>query len=125
MSIDRIGKGGPQSAPPTEKTGSGRVTGSGQAFEVNDLRAATAAPEKAGAIETSPTALDRWRSGEIDLNAYLDLKVNEATSHLAALPAVELEAIKGALRERIANDPMLVELVRTATGHVPDPSGDR
>jgi hypothetical protein len=122
MSIDRIGKGGPPGAPPPEKAGGGRVTGSGHAFEVTDPRAAAAPTKAVGALEPSPTALDRWRAGEIDLNAYLDLKVNEATAHLAALPTAELEAIQHALRERIASDPMLVELVRTATGHVPDPS---
>jgi hypothetical protein len=123
MSIDRIGKGGPPAAPPPEKTGGSRVTGGGPAFEVNAPR--PPAPAQAAAIEPPRTALDRWRAGEIDLNAYLDLKVDEATAHLAALPPAELEAIQGALRERIANDPMLVELVRTATGRAPDPSGDQ
>jgi hypothetical protein len=122
MSIDRIGKGAPPPAPPVEQAGASRVTG-GTAFEVNAPR--PQAPAQASAIEPPRAALDRLRAGEIDLSGYLDLKVDEATAHLAALPTAELQAIQHALRERIASDPMLVELVRTATGHIPDPSGEQ
>jgi hypothetical protein len=63
--------------------------------------------------------LERLRAGEIDLERYLDLTVEEATAHLPPLPVEELDAIKTALRDRIAGDPALVELVRKATEKVP------
>jgi hypothetical protein len=71
-----------------------------------------------------PTALERLRSGEIDLDGYLDLKVQEATGHLGALSTAQLESIRGTLRERLAADPALVDLVRTAAGQAPKPPHD-
>jgi hypothetical protein len=50
--------------------------------------------------------------------------VEEATAHLGGLPAVELEGIRKALRERLTTDPALVDLVRGATGQVIPPSRD-
>jgi hypothetical protein len=40
----------------------------------------------------------------------MELKVTEATSHLSALPASELESIRASLRERLASDPAIVAL---------------
>jgi hypothetical protein len=64
------------------------------------------------------------RAGEIDARQYLDAKVEEATAHLQGLPAVELEAIQKALRERLTTDPALLDLVRGATGQEIPPSRD-
>lgn len=68
--------------------------------------------------------LERLRAGEVDVQGYLDLKVHEATAHLSTLPPIELEALRAALRDRLATDPALVDLVRTATDHVPQPSNE-
>jgi hypothetical protein len=121
MGIDGIGKKGPPPLP--ETIGGGRVAETGRPFEVSAPRAVPSAP-LAAAIEPSRTALERWRAGEINLNGYLDLKVREATAHLAILPAPELDALRSALRDRMASDPTLVDLVRTATGHIPEPPGE-
>jgi phosphoserine phosphatase len=56
--------------------------------------------------------LERFRAGEIDLETYLDLKVDEATAHLVGLPAEQLEHVRSALRAEIAETPELRELVR-------------
>jgi hypothetical protein len=74
----------------------------------------------------APSAIDQFRAGTVDVNRYLDLKVEEATAHLAALPPAQLDAIRGALRERLATDPALADLVRTATARsaAPAPSDD-
>jgi hypothetical protein len=122
MGIDGIGKKGPPAPPPVEKIGSGRVAETGRPFEVSAPRAAPPTP-LAAATEPPRTPLERWRAGEVDFNGYLDLKVNEATMHLAAMPTSELEALRNALRDRLASDPTLVELTRTVTGHIPEPPG--
>jgi uncharacterized protein (DUF2342 family) len=73
-------------------------------------------------VQAPRGALERLRAGEVDVDGYLDLKVDEATAHLATLPPGELHALRSALRDRLATDPALVDLVRTATGGVPQPS---
>jgi hypothetical protein len=125
MSIDRIGKSAPP-APSPETSGPSRpegATGSFGAF----------APSRPPAVHPSPSvepadlplqALERLRRGQVDLHGYIDLKVDEATAHLSALPRVELDAIRASLRDRLATDPALVDLVRTATGKVPPPPDD-
>jgi hypothetical protein len=80
--------------------------------------------EHAGPVAPARTALERLRAGEIDASQYVDAKVEEATAHLQSLPAVELEAIRKALRERLTTDPALVDLVRGATGQVIPPPRD-
>lgn len=121
MGIDSIGKKGPP-VPPAggEVGGPARSTGTGRPFEVSKP-APTAA---AGAVEASRTALERLRAGEIDVNGYVDMKVQEATAHLGALPPARLAEVQAALRERMAADPALVDLVRKATGAVPQPPAD-
>lgn len=127
MGIDRIGKGG--GLPPTpDAKGAGAVGPAAKpekAFEVEKTSTATAA-QKAGEVEgasaTSP--LSRLRAGEIDVNGYVDLKVDEATSSLHGLPPAELDEIKSMLRDKLRTDPGLVELVRSATGKIPTPPED-
>jgi hypothetical protein len=121
MGIDSIGKKGPPVPPmPGEVGGPARSTGASRPFEVS--KGALAA--EAGAVEAPRTALERLRAGEIDVNGYVDIKVHEATAHLAVLPPAQLEEVRAALRERMASDPALVDLVRTATGAVPQPPPD-
>jgi len=122
MGIDRIGNKGPPAAPPPDQAHVDRPSEAGKPFEI--ARPAAAAAHGAAPVDAPPTALERYRAGEIDIGGYLDLKVDEATAHLAGLPAHDLQAIRSTLRERLASDPTLLELVRTATGHVPEPSGD-
>jgi hypothetical protein len=122
MGIDSIGKK-PPSPPPPAATGVGGASHGapvGRPFEVSGVRGAG----RVDAVEAPRTALERLRAGDIDVNGYVDIKVNEATSHLAALPAAELERVRSALRDRMAGDPTLVDLVRTATGSIPQPSTD-
>ena len=121
MGIDRIGKGGP-SEPPKPASGpeKGRAGEASKTFEVRPpLTAASSAVAPAAPAATTP--LDRLRAGEIDLDRYLDLKVNEATTHLRGLRASELEGIRSILREQLAGDPALADLVRQATGQLPTP----
>jgi hypothetical protein len=126
MGIDRIGKGGgaPPSAPSTPPQGSvgplDRAQRPEKAFEVRPERAAEASQAQAPqSVARSP--LERLRAGEIDVDQYVDLKVDQATAHLRGLRATEIDAIRGALREQLAGDPALVDLVRQATGRTPTP----
>jgi len=113
MSIDRIGKR-PQTegvSPPTDAAPATRAAG--QPFQV----------ERAAATGGA-TPLDRVRAGEITLEQYLEQKVHDATDHLALAGTVspeQLSFIRSSLREQLATDPVLVELVRAATGGTPVP----
>lgn len=111
MGIDGIGK--PPSVPPAGvPSGTAPVAGTGRAFEVE--RAAQAAPSG---------DLARLERGEIELGTYLDARVDEATRHLAAaLSPAQLEFVKQTLRTELEGDPVLVELVRRATGKLPSGS---
>lgn len=125
MSIDGIGKGGPK-LPSGGPEGAAKP---GKAFEVSrpekagpvdatsEATAARASAEVQGASGASPLA--RLRAGQIDLNQYLDLKVDEATASLSGLPAGDRDAIKKMLRDQLATDPTLVDLVKSATGAAP------
>lgn len=125
MGIDGIGKKGPPDAPPAAGTpGASRTQPTGKPFEVDAARKSGAAARAAEVQATAPTPLERLRAGEIDVKGYVDAKVQEATAHLGPMPPEKLEQIRAALRVRIGSDPLLVELVRKATGHVPPPSED-
>jgi hypothetical protein len=131
MGIDRIGKGPPPASPetqgtpgtspkgPTEKTFS--VTGA-EAAERGEGAHTTAATAAGEVSPTSPLA--RLQAGEIDVDRYVDLKVEEATRGLSGLSRAELEDIKSVLRDQMVTDPGLSDLVRTATGKTPTPPED-
>jgi hypothetical protein len=116
MSIDRIGKGGggtPASGVGQPGASSTADVGSKQGA---DFKVPKAAPTQAAAAEP----LERLRSGEISVSQYLDIKVEQATSHLdKRVSAEQLSFIRASLREQLATDPMLVELVQSATGALP------
>jgi hypothetical protein len=117
MAIDRIGKGGAPASVP-ELGGSSASRPAGQAFVEaggGPLAASPASPASPAAVAAPSSALERLRAGAIDVDGYLNLKTEEATAHLSSLPPVQLEAIRSALRDRLASDPSLVDLVRTAT----------
>lgn len=123
MGIDGIGKGGglPPSPDAQGASGAGKVssTTQGRTFDVERASPATVgSTEGAGALDpTSP--LGRLRAGEIDVDGYVDLKVDEATANLHGLSPDELADIKSALRAQLATDPGLLDLVRGATGGTP------
>jgi hypothetical protein len=114
MGIDGIGKP-PGAPPPTVGSGStGGVPGS--SFEVR--KASDAAKVEATKVEASQ-ALSALSRGELSLEQYLDVRVEEAVSHLKSqLPAEQLDFVRGTLRAQLESDPVLVELVRRATESV-------
>ncbi len=119
MGIDRIA-GRPPGLPAQEPGNAPRAEPTRAGFEI--ARPSSAAPTEP--VAGSVSALEQVRSGQIDVRAYLDQKVHEATAHLTALPAAQLDAIREALRDRLAGDPSLVDLVRAAAGQSPPPRDD-
>ena len=110
MPVDGIGK--PPSIPPPGGT---PATGGSAALRGEDFRVGTAAPS-----EIAGGDLARLERGEIELEAYLDARVGEATKHLEGrLARAELDFVRRALRAELESDPVLVELVRRATGRTP------
>ncbi|MGA3119376.1 MAG: hypothetical protein ABSF69_01285 [Polyangiaceae bacterium] len=118
MGIDPIGKEG--ASVPTSVGSPSPALEAQRPFDLSEA----ARVESAGAADAPPTSLDQLRAGRITLEGYLALKVDEATVHLGSLPSPEREMIRSVLLERIASDPMLVDLVREATGAVPRPPHD-
>jgi hypothetical protein len=115
MGIDGIGKKPPVGSDAlggTDALGGAQKTGA--KFEVPETQGVTGA---ANVDATSPHS--RLRAGEIDVNQYVDLKVDEATQHLSAMPPSDLADIKALLREKLVSDPGLVDLVRHSTGQTP------
>lgn len=126
MAIDRIGKGGAPLPTPEAGVPAGADKAGGAApFKVD--RGADAAPADParnvlGADATSPLA--RLKAGEVDVDGYVDLRVEEATKNLKGLPPADLDDIKSVLRDQLLSDPGLTDLVRTATGKMPSPPED-
>jgi hypothetical protein len=116
MGIDAIGKKGVP-LPSPGIGGPSPTVGTERPFE-----ASGGAPVPAPApAEAARGPLEQLRTGGVGLERYLDLKVDEATAHLGPLSPSQLEMIRSVLRERIASDPTLVDLVHAATGAVPAP----
>lgn len=114
MSINRIGKG-PGTTPPTTSP----VGSSGAASRPFSVGAPTT-----GAVQGSSTQgvspAEQVRRGELSLDAYLDLRVREATSHLEGrLGPADLGRIQKTLREQLAHDPTLQAMVKSATDLTP------
>ncbi len=88
---------------PEGAQGVGGAQGAG-AVDASALDAAAGA----GAAEVDRVRLAR---GEITLDQYLDREVVRATGHLEAqAPPAMLETIRGALREELSTDPVLLAL---------------
>jgi hypothetical protein len=119
MGIDGIGKGG--GVPPTpEAAGTSAAKPTGEAFKVERAEGATEAREAGGVSAAGqPGPLAQLKSGAIDVEGYVDLKVDEATANLKGLSPGELDEIKRVLRDQMVSDPGLVDLVRTASGQAP------
>jgi len=122
MGIEAIGKKGVP-LPSPGVAGPSRGAGTERPFEASGGAPVPSAPSAAPA-EATRGPLEQLRTGGAGLERYLDLKVDEATAHLGPLPPSQLEMIRSALRERIASDPTLVDLVHAATGAVPAPPHD-
>ena len=121
MGIDGIGKKPPTPAP----QGAGGAEGAkpaGKPFEVSGVAPAEASRATEVAKTGAATPLERLRAGEIDVDKYVDLKVEQATAHLRGLPRVDLDSIRDTLRAQVASDPALAELVTRATGRAPSKS---
>lgn len=121
MGIDRIGKGGatPQA---TDASGVDKATKTGAVDKPFSVERTDRAKEAAPVDATQASSpLGQLKAGAIDMDRYLDLKVDEATKSLDGMPASALSEIKKSLRESLASDPMLVDMVRSATGKVPNP----
>jgi hypothetical protein len=110
MGIDGIGK------PPGASIGGiGSVPGQEGAHEAGPFKLDANAPVVAGGKLSA--ALSSLQRGELSLDQYLDSRVSEATSHLVGkLSPDQLEFVKQSLREQMATDPVLVELVQRTTG---------
>jgi len=113
MGIDGIGK------PPGAAIGGlGGVQG-GEAPRAAEPFAVDRSVPTAPATRVS-AALSSLQRGELSLDQYLDGRVNEAVTHLAGkISPEQLEFVKQSLREQMATDPVLVELVQRTTGAAP------
>jgi hypothetical protein len=110
MGIDGIGQGGG-----TPKVGPGPASISGPESDKFELLPESV--ERSGGAEL----LDQVQRGEIRLDAYLDVRVANAVGHLEGkLSPEQLEFVKEELREQLRSDPVLIELVRRATGQSPE-----
>lgn len=112
MGIDGIGKGG--DAPKVDpSSGATSVKGvEGERFELSTE----------GVEQTQGAGLlEQVQRGEVGLDAYLDVRVNDAVGHLEGrLSPEQLEFVKEELRAQLQSDPVLIELVRRATGQSPE-----
>jgi len=113
MGIDGIGK-----PPGASINGVGGLHGTeaprpAEAFSIG----ASSASAPASRVSAALSSLQR---GELSLDQYLDSRVTEATQHLAGkISADQLEFVKQSLREQLATDPVLVELVQRTTSSAP------
>jgi hypothetical protein len=60
--------------------------------------------------------LEQLDAGDIDVDTYINRKVEAATAHLRGLSEAELQQVKALLRAQVVEEPELRELVRRATG---------
>jgi hypothetical protein len=113
MSIDGIGK------PPGAGIGGVGGTPSSEGVRpAEPFKVDPSAPAAAGSKVSA--ALSSLQRGELSLDQYLDGRVTDATSHLVGkLSPDQLEFVKQSLRDQMATDPVLVELVQRTTGSAP------
>lgn len=126
MGIDGIKKGGGAIPPTTTPDAGGKspvnkTEAVDKPFSVEKADKAHQAREATRVDATQGASpLARLRAGEIDVNAYVDLKIEEATKGIRGMPPADLADVKKILRDQIATDPSLVDLVKQSTGSVPD-----
>jgi hypothetical protein len=115
MGIDGIGK------PPSGGASVGGIGGVAGADAPRPTEAFTLEPSAAAAPSSRiSAALSSLQRGELSLDQYLDARVTDATNHLVGKLSVDqLDFVKQSLREQLATDPVLVELVQRTTGSAP------
>ena len=112
MGIDGIGKGGDT---PKVDPSSGATSVKGVEGERFELSTEGVGPTQSAGL------LDQVQRGEVGLDAYLDVRVSDAVGHLEGrLSPEQLEFVKEELRAQLQSDPVLIELVRRATGQSPE-----
>jgi hypothetical protein len=125
MGIDGIGKPRPTGSPlaPPGAAGAGAALPAAQVDHA-PFTAHTAETHAISSADGPQSPLDQLKAGAIDLDRYLDIKVQEATASMGSLAPAQVDRIRAALRERLSSEPTLVDLVRKATGaiEVPAPS---
>ncbi len=122
MGIDGIGKGG--GIPSQGVPGEGAIDKTASTNAPFSVDRSTA-PEATSAVNAaSQSDAARVRAGELSIDQYLDKKVDEATGHLQGVGAANLSAIKSMLRDQLASDPALADLVKSATGKAPSAPKD-
>lgn len=102
MAIDRIGTG---SAPPLPSPVASTLVTTRRAFAVD-------APTAPAAATSAPLA--QVRVGQVDRDAYVRRRIDDATVHLDGMAPQKLEAIRSALADSVAVDPALRALVERA-----------
>jgi hypothetical protein len=109
MSIDGIGKRGGV-APGASVPGSAPAQSEFEVAKADGAAAADAASSTSDAF----SALER---GEINVDQYLDARVEGAVAPLLSrLSPEQLEFVRAELRSALETDPVLVELVQKTTG---------
>lgn len=109
MSIDGVGRPPKPPADVGATTPAPQAGALGRSFQVGQA-------EPASAVEAKGP-LAQLERGEIGLDQYLDARVEEAVRPLVErLNPESLAFLKSSLRAELATDPVLVELVRRATG---------
>lgn len=121
MGIDGIGKRGgiPGASAPPAASGAAKT---GKTFEL-DVPQAPNRAETAASVSAA-SAHREVQAGRLDVEVYLDRKVEQATSHLEGMPSDDLASIRSMLREQLRSDPAFVELIQQATGQLPPPTDD-
>lgn len=113
MSIDGIGK-----PPGAGIGGTGGIPSAEGARGAEPFKLDSSAALAAGGKLSA--ALSSLQRGELSLDQYLDGRVSDATSHLVGkLSPDQLEFVKQSLRDQMATDPVLIELVQRTTGSAP------
>jgi hypothetical protein len=119
MAVDGIGGAG---SKPVFGVGPGAPAAAGEvdapvAAGVEGSTSTTSA-ESVGAT----TPLEQLQRGEIDVEHYLDVRVDSAVRPFEGrVSDAQLEFMKDSLRDALSNDPVVVELLRRTTSAIPSP----
>ncbi len=111
MAIDGIRKGGTPVVGPTRSDEAHGASAPTKSFDVSG------AAELAGAAkaEALSSLAMRVRSGELDLAAFVDAKIEQSTSHLKLSPEA-LSDVKDMMRDKMMSDPLVVDWISELTG---------
>ena len=121
MGIDKIGKnnGLPDVSGPSGTETSAPVDRTFAEVHADKTGRTEGAAQAQATAGASP--LDKLRAGEIDVNGYVDARIEQATSGLKGLTEKQLGSIRSVLREQMMTDPSLADLVQQATGRRAQP----